>query len=233
MTLLGFDTIIVNNKFTHVSDFKDLFDFFTPLGIKNFAFLNEFDFVSDNLTFRLNESNELKKLLTDISPRGARIKTSRSISFADGMSQNSNISKLCISRKNHASFISLPIFPDTSNNGFAIELNRLIYRKNIFPVFNSFDLIIKTAPTTFCDKLLALKNVGFALDINFLLDTNNSKYLEIILDNNTHVLPSVSHDVSSYIGIVKQSESFCDILGKKNYYKLCSQINKTSSLIGF
>ncbi len=233
MTSLGFDTLVINNKLIDETDLINLFEIFAPLDIRNFVFLYELDLATDNITFQLDKSKEIKKRILNISPRGTHIKTAHSISFAYGLSQNPVCSRFRISRKSHATFISIPMFPDVSSNKFAIELNRILYRKNIFPIFNSFESIIKTSPCTFYSKLLSLSNAGFVFDINYLVDPTSKDIVNLILDRNIHILPSISCDISNYIGISKQSQYFLELVGKKDYYSLCSQINKTSLLLGF
>ena len=233
MISLGFDTLVINNKFINNTDLVDLFEIFTPLGIKNFVFLYEIDLASDNITFHLDKSKEIKKYILNVSPRGTRIKVAQSISFAYGLMQNPYCGRLNVSRKTHATFISIPMFPDVTNNMFATELNQMLYRKNIFPIFNSFESIEKTSPNTFYSKLLQSANAGFVFDINHLFDSNNKNLVKLVCDYSTHILPSISYDIVNYIGIAKQAQYFIGLVGKKDYFRLCSLINKTSRLIGF
>lgn len=230
MFSLGFDTLIIN--YSAHSELSEIFDIFYPLGIKNFIFTHNIDLVNDSLSFAIDSSKAFKKSASSISPRGTKIKTASCVSYADELSQNPYLKKLSVCKKSAATFISLPIFPSFSDNTFSSELNKLIYRSKIFPVFNSFDRIIKTSSPEFYTKLLSVNRSAFVLDINFLTDPRNLPIINNILTNHTDILPCISCDISNYVSVSKNFEDILKTLGKTNYYRLCSLINKSSMLLG-
>lgn len=233
MFSLGFDTLIVNCKFSDQSDLLQLFDIFYPLGIKNYIFTRNVDIVNDHITFVLDSNKDFKKYASGISPRGAKIKTACCVSYADGLSQNPYLKKLCFTRDPHCTFISLPIFPSFDDNVFATELNKLLYRSKIFPVFNAFERTVKTSSYEFYAKLLSTNHAIFALDINFIADPSNLTILNnVIIPERTHLIPCISNDISNYVATTNNFQNLLTGLTKSNYYKLCSLINRSSMFLG-
>ncbi len=233
MTSVGFDTIVINNRYSDNTDLRRLFDFFLPMGIVNFIFPYRFDLSVDNITLSSERLKNFTRLAQNVAPRGVHVKAAHALCFIDGVSQNRSLEKFCLSKKKHSEFFVLPLFSDPSDNRFATELNRLLYRRSIFPIFNSFDSIVKTAPRGFCSKLLCSNSAGFVLDINFLFDLENTEILNLIVKNSVQILPSISHGLENYVGIQETLKYFIQQFGKNNYYKLCSQINKCSNTVGF
>lgn len=233
MNTLGFDTVVVNVKLYSKDDIQRMFEIFIPAGINNFIFVCDFNTVADNLTFKLESAKKFKNEISVLAPRGVHIKTAQAALFEYGISQNPYCRKISVSRKDQATFISLPIFPDLLDNRFATEINKLLYGKKMFPIFSNFDSITKTAPNSFTSKLISTNHAGFVYDINFLTDTSNINVCKSIVNHGTSILPSISHDIGNYVGILNASEHLLEALGKTAYYRLCSSINKCSAIIGF
>lgn len=228
---IGFDTLIINNRFYSEDDLSKLFELFVPLGIKNFVFLFEFDLANTNLLRVNNKISLLNELLSRITPRGVHSAVKLELIFDNGASSNSDLSRLYSSRSKRSLFVALPMFPNTDDNGFATELNRLIYRSGSFPIFTSFQNITETAPTDFTARLLSTPS-GFGFDLNYLLRTDRQKLTRTLIANNALILPIVSHELANYVGIVNEISYFKETYGKNEYYKLCSQINRCSIKAG-
>ena len=228
---IGFDTLIINNRFYSEDDLSELFELFVPLGIKKFVFLFEFDLANTNLLRVNNKISLLNELLSRITPRGVHSAVKLELIFDNGASSNSDISKLYASRSKRSLFVALPMFPNTDDNGFATDLNRLIYRSGSFPIFTSFQNITETAPTDFTARLLSTPS-GFGFDLNYLLRTDRKELVSTLINNNSLVLPMISHELANYVGIVNEISYFKETYGKNEYYKLCSQINRCSIKAG-
>ena len=228
---IGFDTLIVNNRFYAEDDLSKLFELFVPLGIKNFVFLFEFDLANTNLLRVNNKISALEALLSTITPRGVHTTVKPELIFDSGVSSNSDISKLYASRSKRSLFVALPMFPQTDDNGFATDLNRLIYRSNSFPIFTSFQNIVETAPEDFTARLLSTPS-GFGFDLNYLLRTDRKDLISMLINNNSLILPMISHELANYVGIVNEVSHFKETYGKTEYYKLCSLINRCASKAG-
>ena len=233
MLSLGFDTLIINNIHYSDSQLTELFEFFTALDITKFVFVHDFDFQSDNLTFTLDKFKSYSQHLSKLSPRRSRVKVCTNIPIIDNLSEYSDIRRLRVSNKNNSIFVSIPIFQNFSDNSFATNLNKLLYRLNLFPIFTSYDYVLKSSSSEFSRKLLSVKNCGFTFDLNFILDARNSDLHKSILSQNIHILPSISHDLGNYAGVLKSADHLMSVIGKTEYYKMCSLINHSSTHIGF
>lgn len=230
MLSLGFDTLIINPSAQ--TELSQLFDIFYPIGIKNFIFVRDVDLINDNLTFTFESLKDFKNHISSVSPRGAKIKIACCTSFAEGIYQNPDLKKLSVSRDIHSTLVTLPIFSSFSDNAFATELNKLLYRSKIFPIFNLFERSIKTSSPDFYSKLLTINRAAFAIDINFLTDPANRLILNNISLNHTHIIPSISCDITNYVSTANNFQGLLNALGKGNYYRFCSQLNKSSALLG-
>lgn len=230
-TSIGFDTLIVNNRAYAEDDLLALFELFVPLGVKNFVFLFEFDLAATSFLRVEQKISPLKELLSRITPRGVHSAVRLSLVFDKGVSFNSALPKLYTSRTKKSLFVSLPIFPQTDDNAFATDLNRLIYRSGSFPVFTSFQNITETASSDFSFKLLSTPS-GFGFDLNYLLRTDHPDLTRTLIDSNVFILPFISHELSNYVGIVNEISYFKETTGKNEYYKICSQINRCSVKAG-
>lgn len=224
---IGFDTLIANNRRYSEDELSDLFSLFVPLDVKNFIFLCEFDLVSDSFHKANEKTSLLKDRLSRTAPRGVHANVKYELIFDRGAPDNPQLSRLFASRAKRSLFVSLPMFPQVDDNSFATDLNRLIYRSNSFPIFTSFHNLVETAPLAFTSKLMTT-DAGFAFDLNYLLRTDHPTLTERLFD--VRVLPMISHDIANYVGIVNEISYFQEIFGKKQYYRLCSQINRCCTI---
>lgn len=229
MKSLGFDTLIINTRPYTERSVDMLMDIFYPLDLRHFIFLHEFDPLIDSLPSALDSAKLFQERVNAGLPRGARAKALMSLKFSNETVITPELHRLCVSRKVNSLFVSLPMFPDPSDNDFAASLNRILYRSGIDPIFNSFESICQTAPKQFCNKLLAINSCAFVFDINYLFRPDTRELSEQLAYHGTQILPCVSHDPSSYVGIAKDAELFTSRNGKQLYYKLCSQINRCAT----
>ena len=93
-------------------------------------------------------------------------------------------------------------------------------------------MVFETSDVSFCQKLLSVSNLGASFDINYLFDPEKLDFVQMIGDRKTPFIPSISRDISNYVGIVNETEFFFGKIGKKRYYNLCSQISRCSSKFG-
>ena len=233
MFSLGFDTLIIDNLHYSDDELSKLFELFVPLDVVNFVFIHDFDFRSDNLTLSLNKFRSYAKHLSSISPRNVHVKVCANLPLIDDAVDNPALRRLRASNKHNSIFVSIPLFQESSDNHFAANLNKLLYRKNLFPIFTSYDNRLKTASGELDYKLLCVKNCAFAFDINYLLSSENSEIHNLLISKSIHFLPSISRDLGNYVGVIKYAEHLMSVIGKSNYYKLCSLINKTATHLGF
>ena len=233
LNYIGFDTIIINSTDYSESELSDIFKLFVSLGVFNFVFVYDFDLKRANLTHTLDRLKNFKSSLKPILPRGAHPKTCCSFELSNDAVANPILRRLQACKKHGSIFVTIPLFQDVGDISFATALNRLLYRKSLFPIFNFFDSCSKIAPDDFVTRLIATSKAGFAFDIEYLFDASNSSLHEMLLHSGAPIIPYISKHPSNYVGLRENMEYFYSKIGKVKYYKLCSQINKCSRLLGF
>ena len=229
LTSLGFDTIVINNRQYDDDSLCLVFDLFSGCGIRNFIFLSDFDFENDSFGIERDKIIIFKNKLSSLTDRKINFKVFFNLYVSSGFSFNKDVKRFYSVKKNRSLFAQLPLFTDLGFDLIAHDVNNLIYRQKSFPVFSSFDTVINTASEDFCKKLMNNKNMGLGFDINYIFDPSNLQLFSEILNSKTLILPMISHDISNYVGISKSAEYFMEIYGIKNYYKMCSLINKCAS----
>ena len=229
---LGFDTIIVNNRRYDEESLSELFNLLFPFGVNKFIFLLDFDLSLDSFSVQFEKIQRFAKIVSNISPRGARSKIFYNLILDKGSSFNPEFNRLYSVKKARSLFLSLPLFTDTNYEVIAQDLNNMIYRMNAFPLITNFDMVVETSANIFWQKLLSVSNLGVSVDINYLFDPEKLGFAEALILNKTPLIPSVSRDIANYVGIVNEAEFFFEKIGKKKYYSICSQISRCSSKFG-
>ena len=225
ITYLGFDTIVLHyrNYFNN-----SIIDLLYSVGIKNFVFLFDYDPLIDSISIMRYKFEKFKKDILNAVAHHIKIKCVFNLIISPGVAFNKDISRLYSNRKNKTLFLSLPMFTDTNYDLIAKDINCLLYKNNITLVISSFEKIIETTNLEFCQKFINNPRIALSVDINYLLDPMKQNFFDSLLKSNSNILPNISRDVSNYAGILKSTDNILNKYGKKNYYKLCSQVNHSS-----
>ncbi len=233
-TSLGFDTVIVNNRMYDTESLSLLFNQLLKHDIKNYIFLSDFDFINNSFSLEADRIKKFKVLLKDITPYGVHTKICYNLNFEHDVSFNKELKRLYAYRKNSSLFISLPTMLDLKiYDSFSIDLNRLIYRLNAFPLCVDFDKVIETSNMDICMRLLKNPRIAFGFDLSYLFSPEKLDFLKTLIQNNSLVIPTISQDILQYEYLDYFYEKLLDNIGKEKYYQLCTKINKCSILFGF
>ena len=228
LTFLGFDTIIVNNQLYDDQSLCALSSLFTSIGVNKFIYLSPFEFSKNSFSIEFLKINSFKNNLKKISKRGVRSSVFYNLIPERGSVFNPDFKRIYALKKFNSLFIELPMFLDNEYDNLATDINYLLYRHKAFTVVSNFDKILETSSPELCKKLLSVPNLAFALDVNFLFDPKNTDTVKTLLDSNCLILPSITHHISNYVGIINEAEFLMEIIGKRDYYLLCSKIRKCS-----
>lgn len=226
ITSIGFDTVVISyhrNNF----DLEQIFALLYELGVKNFIFLFDYDPRIDSIAIFKERFNKLKCYTKSISSR-VKTKCAFNLHICQGAAFNNSITRLYADKNSKSIFVSLPMFTHNNYDPIALDINHLLYKKSTFPIFTSFEKIIETAGLDFCLKFINNSRIGISIDMNYLLDPKKHNIFSLIIKSNTLILPSFSNHVSNYAGIASSVDYAIESYGKASYYKLCSQINKSS-----
>ena len=225
ITYLGFDTIVL-----HYRNYFDnsIIDLLYSLGVKNFVFLFDYDPLTDSISIMRYKFEKFKKDILNSVTHRIKIKCVFNLIISPGAAFNKDISRLYANRKNKTLFLSLPMFTDTNYDLIARDINHLLYKNNITLVLSSFEKIIETTNLEFCQKFIKNPRIALSVDINYLLDPMKQTFFKSLLQSNSNILANISRDGANYVGILESTENILNKYGKKDYYKLCSQINHSS-----
>ncbi len=103
--------------------------------------------------------SHLEERLRAHLPSGIRIKLFSAVVLQDGVANESALAKLTRPCLGYLP-VRLPLFPDTEM--IDRELNILLYRRKILPLFLSFDRTMSVYPQEFVQKLLRIQGAAFA-----------------------------------------------------------------------
>ena len=227
LTSLGFDAVIINNGDRNVQGLTFLFELLSKSDIKNFVFASDFDFAQNSFSLENQKINNFKAKLKNISSSGGlHHKVFYNLILTQGSVFNDEFKRIYAAKKYNSFFVTLPLFTHTAYDSLATDINQMIYRHKAFPVILNFDKILDTASVDFCDMLINTSQFGFGLDINYIFDPAKRAYIEKFLRKGSLIFPTISHDISNYVGIMNEAEAFMKNMGRRNYYQLCTQIRR-------
>ena len=232
LTSLGFDTLIIHtNRF--YSNLDQTLEYFYNLGIKNFLFLFDYDPLSDSISITKSKMTEFKNNLAKTSPRRIKIKSAINLHISKGAAFNDSLDQLYYNKSSKAIFLSLPLFIADNYEPISLDINHILYKKSAFPIFTSFEEIVESSSIDFCSKFISNPKICLSIDLNYLLNPNKEIVFNKILNDNSYILPSISYNIANYAGILSATDFAIEKYGKKAYFNICSQINRTSTKIAF
>ena len=216
---LNFDVaIICSNDFSEVK-LRETFDFFVPLGIKNFIFLYDFDFDLKIPSDEIKKIKLIRDRISFIKPKGISVKCYFNFVFSSELNDNLYIRSM--TSKVKPLFVQLPAF--YQDYAISATLNNLLYKQKKLPIFTGFEKSLVTSPTQYINELVFKATAGvFALDFNFLTSTSDisQKLIYKAMRNNIPLVICFSNDLSDYAGFekvlynykIKNSEAFLNDL---------------------
>lgn len=228
LSFLGFDTIVIHNYNRFVLDANQMFELFYNVGIENFIFAFDFDPRIDSITIMNHNFKQIKQSLLEATSYRVKIKCIFNLIISPGAAFNNVLPRLYSNKTNNVLFLSLPLFTDINYDPIALDINHLLYKRKITTVFSSIEKIIETSSLDFCVKFLNNPRIAFTVDINYLFDPSKEKFFNCVLNSKSNILPSISGDMFSYAGVLASADNALSKYGKKKYYNLCSQINRSS-----
>lgn len=232
LTSLGFDTLVVHaDRF--YSDMHQALDAFYVLGIKNFLLVFDYDPLCDSISIIKNKMDNFKILCAKSASHRIKLKCALNLHLSQGAAFNDSLTRLYCNKASKTLLVSLPLFTDSNYEPIALDVNHLLYKKSVFPIFTSFEKIVESSSIEFCSKFINNPKIAISIDLNYLFNPQKEILFNKILNSNSLVLPSISKDISIYAGILSLAEFDIKKYGKKSYYSICSQINRTSSKLLF
>ena len=229
LTSLGFDTVAIHiDRFN--SDIDDTIEFFYNIGIKNFLFVFDYNPLCDAVAVFKYRMKQFKNIHTKGSLIRIKIKCVFNLHISQGAGFNASINQLYAAKNPNTLLVSLPLFTDNNYAPIALDINNLLYKRSVFLIFSSFEKIVESSSIEFCSKFINNPKIGILADLNYLFNTEKEIIFNKLLETRSFIIPSISQEFANYAGALAASEFAINKYGKKAYYNICSQINKSTSI---
>ena len=152
MALLDFDYLLVSMRPFSKDAVRSTVDLFYERGIRKFVFLMDFDFNLISAPRILDRIKQIKSELNSIRPYAASFILAPNLTMCEDMLLNPDIARLRVAHSRFL-FLQLPCFIDES--WIQADLNHLLFKQNIGPIFTSFEANLKTNPSTMIDRCIS------------------------------------------------------------------------------
>ena len=129
-------------------------------------------------------------------------------------------------------FLEFPLVDDPLNQSWLNEnLNYLVRKRNLSPVFLSFEASIQLSSLERVDAFLRFSDLSFALDLNFLVSDSNHRWIKSMLNGGISIFPSVSKELFYYPAMERTMNAFLEKIGSEQYANLCLAFHDRKKLI--
>ena len=226
MPLLDFTSLVISNDDYSLNSLRENVEFFHDIGIKKFIVTYSYNPSSDSNRTLYNGIRAIKENISTIRPRGAKIKLAVNVYLSSGASYNPMLKKLSFENSDKI-FVQLPLFVD--NAWLPQELNFLLYKQKLTPVFTSFEKNLISCDYEFASQLYKIQKSVFCLDLNYITSVNADGRVRQAMGRNTVILPSITDYVHSYYPIVSRFQILRERFGDKTYLRFCKYINDVSN----
>ncbi len=223
MALLDFNSLVVCNYEKDTDTIYALLKKFKGLGVKNFIvtyYVNYHNTTPNNI---IEELQKFKQDVKSIHISGIKVKVCPVLNIRSGLVENPFIRRLKVYGRD-AIFVTAPT-PIQNRDWINSSFHHLVFKKNLIPVFASYEENIINFPNSFTDSLFKAANVMFCLDLNFFLNPNYEHLLHKSVTNKTTIIPCVSNSSYSYSNIELKFQRLRKRIGDIAYLRLCKQIN--------
>jgi len=221
MSFLAFDYLVISDVHLDTASLKDIFSFFSELGIRKFIFLLNFDRTRHTLSQIKDRQKKFNELLRSVRPHGTLVYSFLTINLSDGVVYDPSIESL-FKKTSPFLFVKAPVLCDEA--WVDSDLNYLLYKMNCHPILTSFEENILTNSQARIDQMIRSKAYRMTLDLNYITSLDAEVRMMQIISREISVFPSISHDLSNYVGIEKALEDYKDRLGEATYARFCRNL---------
>ena len=217
MPLLDFNNLIICNNDSKPEALKESLDYFSELGIRRFVVTYGIDPATTTFAEAKAAIKDFRSTVMSVRPRGTELCVYPSVHISKGVMKNPVLKKL--SFDGTRVFINIPFFID--DTWFLADINYLLYKQKLKPVFLSFERNLLTSDYEFGNKLYKTQSTQFALDLNFITGASGRKRVLQAIYRNVPVIPCVSGAFCNYEYQLRRFEILKERLGAQDYYRLC------------
>ncbi len=218
MSFLAFDYLVISDAHLDTASLKDIFSFFSERGIRKFIFLLNFDRTLHTLSQIKDRQKKFNELLHSVRPHGTLVYSFLNVILSDGIVYDPSIESL-FKKTSPFLFVKAPVLCDEA--WVDSDLNYLLYKMHCQPILTFFEGNILTNSQARIDQMIRSKAYRMTLDLNYIMSLDAEVRMMQIISREISVFPSISHDLSNYVGIEKALEDYKDRLGEATYIRLC------------
>jgi len=164
------------------------------------------------------------ELLRSARPRGITSECFLNLVLSDGIVYDSSMDSFSAKTLPFL-FVKAPILCDDA--WVDSDLNYLLYKKNRLPILTSFEGNIATNAPAHIDQMIRSKAYRFSLDLNYITSLNADIRMMQMISREISIFPSISHDLSNYVGVEKAFEQYKERLGESTYARFCRSLWNT------
>ena len=226
MPLLDFDTLVICNQSYDIKLLKKTTQYFKELGIKNFIVTHNINLASYSLSYIDSTFKEAKAFLKSATPSNCKLCVTPNVPVLEGYMHNTILKRLTFKfsrTKTNRIFLEAPT--DIDDWWLMQDLNYLIYKQRLVPVFVSVERNLKSYKIQYFNKFLSTRTAVFCIDINTLISKSFTVILQKCVRKNIPIVPCISPKPHLYKDIIERFAKLREMLGDEQYLKLCKHFN--------
>ena len=228
LKLLDFGSMVVcNNDFTEHNLCLTI-DKLASCGIRRIIFTYDYNCFTSNITKHIVKLRELSNLVKQCKKRGVNVKVFSSVAATQTAIYDYSLSRLGMKLKTRDYiFLDLPIFADKAKiDG---NLNYLIYRQQLYPIFTSFEKNVITS-RDISEHILKTPGAVFLFDVNYISRPPVIDAVRHCIKNDIPMLLCLSKSIENYTDICEYVDHFRTLVGQKTYSGFLGNMGRISNV---
>ncbi len=222
MPLLDFNSLVICNEDFNIASLSHALTYFRSCGIKNFIVSRGVDLRDNSPHYIKTSLAETKQAISNIKVRGAKIRFIPHIHIHEGTAYDYFTPHLK-AWGSDLIFLQIPLLPEA--RWLDPEMNFLLYKLKLRPVFVNYEWTLLPDKNTVTSKLFKSPNVDFCFDINYILSEDYEARIHQAMTYGSTLIPCISNKFESYENLFERFHQFRERVGDITYLKLCRHIN--------
>jgi hypothetical protein len=220
-----FNTLVIANFEDIPYKIQRTLDKFNKAGITRFVILFPVNIRTTSYSKILSDLRNFRNTVLPYRPRGAKLIVYPSVYVEKGTLENPILKKLTID--GNRVFLRLPDYVDSW--WLPSDINYLLYKQKLRPIFVSFEENLLNCAYEFGDKLYKTQYSQFCIDINYLTTFRVKQRTRVdkAIKRGAPMIPCISKPHPEYDTEQQyRFERLKNRLGNLDYYKLCMSLNE-------
>ncbi len=222
MPLLDFNSLVICNEDFNLASLNDTLTYFREYGITNFIIscgVNLRDQPPHYIRLTLERA---KQTVSKLKVRSAKILFVPHIHFHQATAYDYFTPQLK-ARKSNLIFLQMPLLPEA--RWVNPELNYLLYKLKLRPVFVNYESAIYDDKYTLAANIFRSPNIDFCFDINYIIAEKYEFQIHQAMTYGSTIIPCISNELEYYGNVTERFLEFRKRVGDLAYLKICRHIN--------